>query len=64
MSEKTLNRQLREAKGWFWWLRYCVAWWLPRRLSRIVQPRVFSDEAIQRALSLDVRPLLPLPTIH
>jgi hypothetical protein len=57
MNEKTLSQQLREAKGWIWWLRYCAAWRLPRWLSMIVQPRVFSDETIRRALSSEVEPL-------
>jgi hypothetical protein len=64
MSKKAEDRQLRDAKGWSWWLRYCAAWRLPRWLSRVVQPRIFSDEALQRALSSDVKPLFRLPTIH
>ena len=64
MRHKTHDQQLREAKGWIWWLRYCAAWRLPRRLSRIVQPRIFSAEALQTALSSDVKPLFLRPTIH
>ncbi len=58
------DQQLRETKGWIWWLRYCAAWVLPRWLSRMVRPKVFSDETIQRALSSGVKPLFPPPTIH
>ncbi len=64
MNEKTLSQQLREAKGWIWWLRYLAAWLLPRWLSRVVQPRIFSDEALQRVLSSEVKPLFRPPTIH
>ncbi len=64
MNENALNRQLREAKEWVWWFRYWAAWRLPRWLSMIVQPRVFSDETIRRVLSSEVEPLYPLPTIH
>jgi hypothetical protein len=64
MSYKTDNQQLRKAKGWVWWLRYWVAWRLPCRLSRMVQPRIFSDQAVDRALSSEVEPLLRPPTIH
>ncbi len=64
MGNKTDDRQLREAIGWSRWLRYCAAWRLPRWLSRIVQPRIFSDEALQRALSSEVKPLFRPPTIH
>ncbi len=64
MSYKTDEQQLRDAKGWVWWLRYWTAWRLPRWLSRIVQPRIFSYQAIQRTLSSDVKPLFRLPTIH
>ena len=61
MRQKTDDQLLSEAKEWLWWFRYSAAWWLPRWLSRIVQPQVFSDEAIQRALSSGVKPLFPPP---
>ncbi len=64
MSYKTDEQQLQNAMGWVWWLRYLTAWLLPRWLSRVVQPRIFSDAALQRALSPDVKPLFRLPTIH
>ncbi len=64
MRQKTDDQLLREAKGWVWWLRYWGAWRLPRWLSRVVQPRIFSDEALQRVLSSEVKPLFRPPTIH
>jgi len=64
MPDIALDRELRSEKGWIWWLRYRAAWRLPRWLSRIVQPRVFSDRAIQRAMSSEVKPLFGRLTIH
>ena len=64
MRQRTDDQRLCETKGWTWWLRYCAAWGLPPWLSRIVQPRVFSDRAIQRAMRSEVKPLFGRLTIH